>query len=373
MDTVEINWSDLVGHKAQAEELRTLWQEGRLPHALLFTGAAGIGKKLCGQILAKMILCGQEEAPCGQCENCRSFAAAAHPDYYELIPEVRGKSTRIIRIEAIREMQTVVSRSAIRAGQRVVLIDDADTMNEAAANSRYYEGSTTATDPYQGKWDYPYTGGEFIYTQGSYKPAPEDFLNPGIRTDQYGNVDEVAGADWQDEIFRTGFQHDYSLNVSGGSDKGWFSYGGNYSKQTGIIKNTGNERYGLSMNIGRHITNDALGDDHQVGQIHGVHVGLERFVIHGEGNAGFERLADALIGAGALEHDVHIVAQGDHAIPFGHGVGVEGIVREGLIHLVENHVARIVIRRVRHSEPDLVTGEGEDRRKELGHGIEDQI
>lgn len=135
MDTVEINWSDLVGHKAQAEELRTLWQEGRLPHALLFTGAAGIGKKLCGQILAKMILCGQEEAPCGQCENCRSFAAAAHPDYYELIPEVRGKSTRIIRIEAIREMQTVVSRSAIRAGQRVVLIDDADTMNEAAANS----------------------------------------------------------------------------------------------------------------------------------------------------------------------------------------------------------------------------------------------
>ena len=63
------------------------------------------------------------------------MAAGTHPDYYELVPEVRGKSTRIIRIEEIREMQTVVSRSAVRAERRVVLIDDADTMNEPAANS----------------------------------------------------------------------------------------------------------------------------------------------------------------------------------------------------------------------------------------------
>lgn len=131
---MEIRWDSLVGHKAQVRELTTLLQEGRLPHALLFTGEAGIGKKLCGQILAAAILCGHEE-PCGVCENCRSMLAGSHPDYYELLPEVRGKSTRLIRIEAIREMQTVVSRSAVQAGRRVVLIDDADTMNEPAANS----------------------------------------------------------------------------------------------------------------------------------------------------------------------------------------------------------------------------------------------
>lgn len=131
---MEIRWDSLVGHKAQVRELTTLLQEGRLPHALLFTGAAGIGKKLCGQILAAAILCGREE-PCGICDNCRSMVAGSHPDYYELLPEVRGKSTRLIRIESIREMQTVVSRSAVQAGRRVVLIDDADTMNEPAANS----------------------------------------------------------------------------------------------------------------------------------------------------------------------------------------------------------------------------------------------
>ncbi|MCR5757885.1 MAG: DNA polymerase III subunit delta' [Selenomonas sp.] len=132
---MEIRWESLTGHKTQVRELMTLLKEGRLPHALLFTGMTGIGKKLCGQILAAAILCGHDDAPCGICENCRSLMANAHPDYYELIPEVRGKSTRIIRIESIREMQTAVSRSAVQAGRRVVLIDDADTMNEPAANS----------------------------------------------------------------------------------------------------------------------------------------------------------------------------------------------------------------------------------------------
>ena len=132
---MEIRWDSLTGHKAQVRELNTLLKEGRLPHALLFTGKTGIGKKLCAQILAAAILCNHDHAPCGICDNCRAMAAGTHPDYYELTPEVRGKSTRIIRIEAIREMQTVVSRSAVLAGKRVVLIDDADTMNEPAANS----------------------------------------------------------------------------------------------------------------------------------------------------------------------------------------------------------------------------------------------
>lgn len=132
---MEVSWSALTGHGSEIRELKTLLAEGRLPHALLFTGKPGIGKKLAGQILAAAILCAHEGAPCGVCANCRAMAAGTHPDYYELVPEVRGKSTRIIRIEAIREMQTVVSRSAVQAGRRVVLIDDADTMNEPAANS----------------------------------------------------------------------------------------------------------------------------------------------------------------------------------------------------------------------------------------------
>lgn len=125
--------------------------------------------------------------------------------------------------------------------------------NEAAANSRLYEGSGD-TDPYQGKWEYPYIGGAFDYHHGKYNPEPDDFLTPGLRIDEYGNIDEVAGADWQDEIFQTGWTQDYGVNVSGGSDKGWWSFSGSYSDQTGIVKNTGYKRYGLSANLGRKVT-----------------------------------------------------------------------------------------------------------------------
>ena len=125
--------------------------------------------------------------------------------------------------------------------------------NEGAANSRYYEGASTQ-DPYRGEWTYPYVGTGYVYDAGSYNPGPEDFLNPGLRYDEYGNVDEVAIADWQDEIYQTAFQQDYNVSVSNGNDRGWYSFSGNFTKQDGIIKNTGFERYGISINIGRHIT-----------------------------------------------------------------------------------------------------------------------
>ncbi len=125
--------------------------------------------------------------------------------------------------------------------------------NEAASNSRTYEGGTQR-DPYRGEWDYPYIGSGYVYTQGKYNPSPEDFLNPGLRTDQYGNVDEVAGTDWQDQIYQLGWSQEYNASVSGGTDKGYYAFSGSYADQTGIIKNTGFQRYTLSLNTAWHIT-----------------------------------------------------------------------------------------------------------------------
>ena len=125
--------------------------------------------------------------------------------------------------------------------------------NEAAANSRLYEGSTSR-DPYRGEWEYPYIGSGYVYTEGTYNPAPEDFLNPGLRTDKYGNVDEVAGTDWQSQIYQLGWSQEYNASVSGGTEKGYYSFSGSYTDHTGIIRNTGYERYGLSVNTGWHVT-----------------------------------------------------------------------------------------------------------------------
>ena len=124
--------------------------------------------------------------------------------------------------------------------------------NEAAANSRYYEGGIQR-DPYRGEWVYPYIGSGYVYTQGTYNPAPEDFLEPGLRTDIYGNIDEVAGTNWQEQIYQLGSSQEYNLNISGGSERGYYNFSGNFADQVGIIKNTGYQRYGLTVNTAWHI------------------------------------------------------------------------------------------------------------------------
>ena len=149
-----------------------------------------------------------------------------------------------------------IKGSIQQIGRKVEMLDPyhyALYQNEAAANSRTYEGGTQR-DPFRGEWDYPYIGSGYVYTQGKYNPSPEDFLNPGLRTDKYGNVDEVAGADWQQQIYQLGWSQEYNAAVSGGTDKGYYSFSGSYADQTGIIKNTGYKRYGLSINTAWHIT-----------------------------------------------------------------------------------------------------------------------
>ncbi|MBM6760390.1 DNA polymerase III subunit delta' [Megamonas hypermegale] len=126
------DWSNIQGHEQIKNDLRQLLAEKRLPHALLFTGIEGIGKNLTAKVLAKVLLCSGEEKPCNICPSCRAFDAKNHPDFYYLEPE--GKANNI-KIEQIRQMQSQIALSPYLADKRIVIINDAETMNEAAENS----------------------------------------------------------------------------------------------------------------------------------------------------------------------------------------------------------------------------------------------
>ena len=39
---MDIQWESILGHERTIRQLRRLWQEGRMPHAMLFCGAEGI-------------------------------------------------------------------------------------------------------------------------------------------------------------------------------------------------------------------------------------------------------------------------------------------------------------------------------------------
>lgn len=131
----------------------------------------------------------------------------------------------------------------------------ASYVNEGTENSWIYEGKSYTRLPYPGTWSYSTVNGQLDQSSGVYLPAPDDFLQPGLRTDQYGNQTMVRGTNWQDAIFQDALSQEYNLRVSGGSDKGWHSFSGNYLDQEGIIKESGFRRYSLRANIGRKILN----------------------------------------------------------------------------------------------------------------------
>ncbi len=115
------------------QELCRLANADRLPHALLFSGAHGIGKQsLADALIARTLCVDPGEYACGQCHACQMLLSGYHPDLLRISPE-DGK--RQIRIDAIRQVNDVVSQTAQQGGYRVIVLSPAEAMNVAASNA----------------------------------------------------------------------------------------------------------------------------------------------------------------------------------------------------------------------------------------------
>lgn len=134
----------------QARLRHFMADRGRMPHALLLHGPAGVGKLDLALEMAKGLLC---ESPvdghaCGECDACNWFEEGNHPDFRRLEPlenetaDEEGEKSRpakrggrLISVDAVREVTDFLSLSAHRGGWRVALIQPAELMNTAAANA----------------------------------------------------------------------------------------------------------------------------------------------------------------------------------------------------------------------------------------------
>ena len=66
----------VAGQRAAVAGLRGLLASGRVPHAFLFHGPAGVGKATTAVALAAALICERGGAePCGSCASCRLIAA----------------------------------------------------------------------------------------------------------------------------------------------------------------------------------------------------------------------------------------------------------------------------------------------------------
>ncbi|MCW8907675.1 MAG: DNA polymerase III subunit delta' [Sedimenticola sp.] len=122
-------------HSSNWERFRGGIQSNRMPHAVLLTGTAGVGKARFARALAAALLCevnNEQGIACGACNNCRMLQAGAHPDFTLIQPEEPGKA---IRIDTIREFTARGALTSQTGGYKAIILEPADALNSAAANS----------------------------------------------------------------------------------------------------------------------------------------------------------------------------------------------------------------------------------------------
>jgi DNA polymerase III subunit delta' len=115
--------------------VNTQWTQGRLPHSLLLTGPAGVGKRHFARATSARLLCnhGPDEAPaCGRCRDCLQLAAGSHPDFRYVGPE---SPEAPIKIDQIRELSGFLMHTSQRNRVKIVILEPADRLNINAANA----------------------------------------------------------------------------------------------------------------------------------------------------------------------------------------------------------------------------------------------
>lgn len=117
------------GHQEKIKFLQELFQSSKLPHALLFTGPEGIGKKLVALHLAQMISC-EKNVPCEACHHCQRILQRNHPDFFFIEPE-----EGIIKVDVIRNLKQRLFLTTLEATLKIAIINDAHTLHLSAANA----------------------------------------------------------------------------------------------------------------------------------------------------------------------------------------------------------------------------------------------
>jgi DNA polymerase-3 subunit delta' len=143
---------DIIGQQRALDILRGCIARNRVPHALLFAGDEGIGKRLTAVNFSKALNCIKEEGNdlfavnedpsassgldaidnCGVCASCRKIDKGNHPDVIMIAPEGDGGQ---ITVSVIRELEGSLSYKPFEGKWKIAIVDNADRLNQSAANA----------------------------------------------------------------------------------------------------------------------------------------------------------------------------------------------------------------------------------------------
>ncbi|MSO46123.1 MAG: DNA polymerase III subunit delta' [Acidobacteria bacterium] len=139
---------DIIGHRRIVDLIARSLGTGSLPPSLLFAGPSGVGKYLAAVSIAQALNCAASgdrsyQAPdgprgaafpgdaCGTCAACVRVARGVHPDVLLVGPGDTGS----IKVEQVRGLIEQAAYRPFEGRRRVVIIDEADALVEAAQNA----------------------------------------------------------------------------------------------------------------------------------------------------------------------------------------------------------------------------------------------
>jgi len=146
-----INSHGIIGQDQAIELLEQAVNQNRLAPAYLLAGAAGVGRSLVARYFIELLF--SIGLDVDQKANLhKRLAAGNHPDVLWVQPTYlhqgdrltvaqaiasghKGKSPPMIRLEQVREITEFLSRSPLMASRKIVVLEQAETMPETAANA----------------------------------------------------------------------------------------------------------------------------------------------------------------------------------------------------------------------------------------------
>lgn len=129
-----MSFKGIKGQDKAIEILRRSVENGRVGHAYIFLGPAGVGKFTTALAFAQALNCPAAKGgeACGECPSCRKILKSNHPDVFAVRPE---KDSTSIKIEQMRELIRALGLKPYEGKKKVYIIDGAEAMTPETSNA----------------------------------------------------------------------------------------------------------------------------------------------------------------------------------------------------------------------------------------------